>query len=138
MYAFVAGHNLGDIQTGGVGEAERGVHRGHACAGIGKTRRRRGKDLEAAVALLVASPRGIRREQVISHHIDHAPLNIGEDDRFAVGAELEVGVRPAAFRGGAILLGSENDEIAVRRDGAALRETPLDQLIRAVAERVVG
>ena len=71
-------------------------------------------------------------------HLDHAPLNIGEDDRFAVGAELEVGVRPAAFRGGAILLGSENDEIAVRRDGAALRETPLDQLIRAVAERVVG
>ena len=136
--AFVAGHHLGDVKPGGVGQTHARVHRRHAGARVGQPRRGAGKELEAAVAFLVAPPGGIRREQVVGDHVDHSPLNIRQDDGFAVGTQLEAGVRPAPFRRGAVLFRGEDDEIAVRLDHTALREAPLDELIRAVAERVVG
>ena len=136
--AFVAGHDFGDVQSRCVGQTHRGIHRRHARARVGQPRRGAGKDLETAVALFVAAPGGIRGEQVIGHHVDHSTLNVRKNDGFAVGAQFKTGVRPASLRCGAILLGGKDDEIAVRLDDASLRKTPLDELVRAVAQRVVG
>lgn len=96
------------------------------------------KTLKLPSPSFVAAPGGIRGEQVIGHHVDHSTLNVRKNDGFAVGAQFKTGVRPASLRCGAILLGGKDDEIAVRLDDAALRKAPLDELVRAVAQRVVG
>ena len=123
----VAGHDFGDVKPGGVGQTHGGVHGGLAGAGVRHPRRGLGEDLEGAVALLVAAPGGVRLQVVVGDQVEHAALDVGENDGFAVGAELEAGVRPAAVRAGAVLAGGVDDVIAARLDDRALRETPLDQ-----------
>ena len=135
--ALVAGHDFRDVQARGVGQAQTRVHGHLARARVGQARRRLGEALEAAHALLVAAPGGIRLEQVVGDQIDHAALNVREDDGLAVGAQLEAGVRPAGAVRPLVLARGEDDVVAARLDDRALREAPLDQGIRVVAQRVI-
>ena len=135
---LIAGHDFGDVESGCIGQTKIRVHGHLSAARVGQAGGGLGEALEAGRAFLVAAPGGIRLKQIVGDQIEHTALNVGEDDGFAVAAQLEAAVRPAAVCTGTILAGGIDHVVSAGLNDRSLREAPLDQRIRIVAERIVG
>ena len=134
----VGGHDLRDEQAQRVGRGEALIHDQRALLRVGKARRRLCIGGEAARAVRAAAPGGVGLEQVVRHLVQQPALDVGQQHRLALGAQLEARVRPAAIRTLAVLAGGEDHVIAAGLDRRALREAELDRTARVVGERVVG